>query len=81
MKFYFDKPREKAFIEKIKVERDKEATCKKNTLYLEIIYFLLISFSPTLVLVTTIGVYIYSGMGSNLSAEKIFVSATLFNLL
>ena len=81
MKFHFDKLREKAFIEKIKVERDKEVACNKKMLYLEIINFVLTSFSPTLVLVTTIGVYIYSGMGSNLSAEKIFVSITLFNLL
>lgn len=74
-------PREKAFIEKIKAERGKEVACNKKILYQQIINYVLTSFTPTLVLVTTIGVYIYSGLGSDLSAEKIFVSLTLFNIL
>lgn len=39
------------------------------------------SFSPTLILVASIGVYIWSGLGEDLTTEKIFVSITLFNLL
>ena len=75
------KHREKAFIDKIKAERDKEVVCNKKMLYLEIVNFVLTAFSPTMVLIATIGIFIYMGMAAELTAEKFFVSIALFDIL
>ena len=77
----FNLTREKAFIGKIKAVRNKEVAYNKVMFYVEIVSYVLTAFAPTLVVVTTIGIYIYSGLGSDLSAEKIFVSITISNLL
>ena len=40
---------EKAFLDKVKAERDREVKCNKNCLFIEVVSFFFFAISPTLV--------------------------------
>ena len=72
---------EEAFLDKVTVERDKEVKDNQANLFVQLVSYVFFSISPTIVLASTIAVYVFADVGSEFSAEKVFVSIALFNIL
>ena len=69
------------FSDRILTERDKEISFIKKTYLIDIINYFLFTTIPILVIVLTIGIYIFQINPVGFSSEKAFVSITIFNLL
>lgn len=72
---------EKAFIERILKIRSEELSQLKKMGYIGVIVSVLSSCSPFFVAFTTFIIYVYTGEDHVLTAERAFVSISLFNLL
>ncbi|KAI0981127.1 hypothetical protein GJ496_010450 [Pomphorhynchus laevis] len=72
---------ETLFIDKVSETRKKELVLLRKTAWLNAIVSLIWTITPFLVSVVTFGVYIMVSSGNILTADKAFVSLTLFALL